>query len=754
MSAPLSGKRLGVYQVHELIGRGGMGEVYRAHDTSLGRSVAIKILPEGVTADADRLARFEREARVLAALQHPNIAIIHGMERADGMPAIVLEFVGGETLAERIARNTGSRGAVAPFADLLAIARQIADALEAAHEKGVVHRDLKPANVKVTPEGLVKVLDFGLAKVADPVGAAEESTLTTIEPTRQGFIAGTLSYMSPEQTRGQSVDKRTDIWAFGCVLFELLSGQRAFGADTPADIVAAILEREPAWDRLPPATPAPIRRLLRRCLEKDPRRRLRDIGDARIDIDEALSPRPSDELAAVRALSIAVKPLANLSGSPANDYFGEGLAEEITSALAKAGLHVIGRTSARALAARGLGPREVARELRVATVLDGSVQRADDRVRISVTLLSGSDGSVMWAERYDRRLEDIFAIQDEIARSVATELRATLKGGSLVRQETTDPQAHSLYLQGLYLWNRRTAPSIRQAVGLFEQALERDPNYARGYAGVALSKSVLPFYEDVNADALAKEARDAARRALAIDPTLTEAWAVQGIVNMCQWQLADAARDFTRAIDADPTFATARFWHGLYLTHLGKFDDADREFTRARDLEPLSLVIRVGQFLLLVNQRRFAEAEVMARGVVADDPSFALARFQLAALLADSGRFEESAAMLSAILDVPSVRPAEVRSTLAYALARAGRLQEARSVIEALRVSRGGQFPPTAVLASALMVLGDREAGIEVLRAAVEQHDPNLALIGHAARLDELRSDPQARAILALAWAH
>ena len=282
----LTGRRLGVYHVQERIGAGGMGEVYLARDTRLGRDVAIKILPQVFTADPDRLARFDREARVLASLNHPNIGAIYGLEEAAGVRGLVLELVDGETLADRLRRGP------IPVAEALSIARQIADALDAAHEKGIVHRDLKPANIKITPDGTVKVLDFGLAKAAAGDGARPDLTdspTITVAGTREGVILGTAAYMSPEQARGQAVDKRADIWAFGCVLYEMLTGRPAFGRDTITDTLAALVEREPDWSRLPAGVSLNLRRLLQRCVDKDPKRRLRDIADARYEIEAALT---------------------------------------------------------------------------------------------------------------------------------------------------------------------------------------------------------------------------------------------------------------------------------------------------------------------------------------------------------------------------------------------------------------------------------------------------------------------------------
>ena len=297
----VAGRRLGSYEVQEQIGAGGMGEVYRARDTKLGRDVAIKILPRVFTSDPDRLMRFEREARMLATLNHPHIGAIYGFEDAEGMRALVLELVDGETVANRIARGP------LPVKDALTLARQIADALDAAHEKGIVHRDLKPANIKITSEGTVKVLDFGLAKAASAGAATADQTQSptaTAGGTREGVILGTAAYMSPEQARGLKVDKRTDIWAFGCVLYEMLTGRLPFAGHTVSDTIAAILEREPDWKALPQATPASIRRLLQRSLEKDLKRRLRDIGDARLELDDVLIsaavPRPGEPREASR----------------------------------------------------------------------------------------------------------------------------------------------------------------------------------------------------------------------------------------------------------------------------------------------------------------------------------------------------------------------------------------------------------------------------------------------------------------------
>ena len=425
------GTRLGHYDVTSLLGEGGMGQVWQATDTQLNRQVALKILPDAFADDPDRLARFTREAQILASLNHPNIAAIYGIEEAEGTRALVLELVEGPTLADRIAQ-----GAI-PIEDALPIARQIAEALEAAHEAGVIHRDLKPANIKVREDGTVKVLDFGLAKAfqADPSNA----TTVTTAGTEAGAILGTIGYMSPEQTRGKPVDKRADVWAFGCVLYEILTGQKAFAGETRSDTVAAVLERTPSWQALPVTTPSNLQRLLRRCLEKNPRDRIRDIGDARLEFDDltpnvdpstAVTPghsassrltlRVSLAALAVVALvaatllspwraqlgapitSLAVLPFEWLDAAGDDDYLGIGIAADIITRVSQIReLTVRPTTAVRGYAGRDTPPLDAGRELAVEGVLEGTLQHQYDRIRVNVNLLAVQDGSSIWTDTFD-----------------------------------------------------------------------------------------------------------------------------------------------------------------------------------------------------------------------------------------------------------------------------------------------------------------------------------------------------------------
>ena len=768
------------YTLERELSGGGMSRVFVATETRLRRAVVVKVLSTesaaGVSAD-----RFEREIQLAASLQQANIVPLLSAGDTEGIPFYTMPFVEGESLRGRLVKD-----GKLPVADCASILRDVARALSYAHAHGVVHRDIKPDNILLS-HGAAVVADFGIAKAI----SAARTQVSGATLTQAGTSIGTPSYMAPEQVAGDAAaDHRVDLYAFGCVAYELLCGHPPFVDPSPSRVLAAHLAEKPRSIRdLRPDTPGGLATIVMRCLEKQPDHRPAGADELLRSLEAIVTPSgghptgvapshggrawwrsPAAMAAGLVVLiavatvalktlrgpavakdsSIAVLPLLNLSGDSTNNYFGEGLAEEITAALAKAGLHVIGRGSARGLAAKGLDAREIAKQLGVATVLQGTVQRAGERVRISVTLTSGADGSVKWTEKYDRQLKDVFAVQDEIARSIVTQLRATLTtgGGTLVHTETADPEAHSLYLQGLYLWNRRTGPAIHQAIALFEQAVKRDPKYARAHAGIALAYTVLTHYEDGNADSLTERGRTAAARALELDSTLAEAWTAKAYGNTQHWNNAQAESDFRRAIQYDSTFATARFWHGLLLEHVGRTDDALREMDAAIRLEPTSLVIQSGRAQVLADGRRIEEALAATRSVLTLDSTFALSRFSLGLMLSQSGRHEDAITVLRAVVDAPGVRRSELSGTLALALARGGRTAEARDVIAATRRTLGGGVVPSGAVAAALFELGDRDAAFATLDAAVRQHDPWLTNYSRGPRYNKMRTDPRAKALL------
>lgn len=576
------GKRLSFYEILGPLGAGGMAEVYRALDTRLEREVALKVLPEHLADDEVALTRFEREARTLASLTHPNIGAIHGVDQVEDICFLVLELVPGEDLARRF-----ERGAL-PVAEVLEIGRQVAEGLAVAHKAGVVHRDLKPANVVVTPDGRAKILDFGLAKKltyeSSATSESDESTLTG-----EGTILGTADYMSPEQSRGREVDERTDRWAFGCLLFELLSGERIFPADSVPDKLAAIHADEPRWDALPSTTPPAVRALIERCLEKDAESRTIDLEEAaRILAGTAAAPPKAP------TLSIAVLPFAN-SGSKAEDeYFSDGIADEVRNALGLLpGLRVAARTSSFAFKDRSADTIEIGAKLGVSRVLEGSVRRAGERLRITVQLIDAKNGYQLWSERFDRETGDIFDVQDEVAAAVAAALREELgatEAPTLAPRRTSNLEAYDRYLQGQFHLRQRGS-ALEQAVLAFRGALELDPDLADAHAGLAMAYSLLSYYGSRRPHKMMPCARAAAERALAINPKLAAAHTALAWVHMIyDWDDACAQSEFQAALRFEPDAVQPRLWYGAYILSLfqGRTTEGLAMCREAVELDPLS----------------------------------------------------------------------------------------------------------------------------------------------------------------------
>ena len=742
------GTHLGPYEIGALLGAGGMGEVYRARDTKLDRDVAIKVLPDTFAHDPERLARFEREAKTLAALNHPNIAHIHGVEDSTGVQALVLELVDGPTLADRLASGS------IPLSESLGIAKQLVGALDAAHERGIVHRDLKPANIKLRPDGTVKVLDFGLAKVVTGDRATldlTQSPTVTGGGTRAGVILGTTAYMSPEQACCKPVDKRTDIWAFGCVLYEMLTGQPTFARETATETLAAIIERDPEWKALPHATPPAIVRLLRRCLEKDPRRRLHDVADVRIEIDEAHSSllRPVE-----RTASIAVLAFTDMSAAKDQDWFCDGIAEEILNALTPLeGLRVAARTSAFSFKGKSVDLRTIGEKLNVTTVLEGSVRRAGDRVRITAQLSDVRNGYQLWSERYDRELKDIFDVQDEIAKAIAERLRVTLVGDKddrLVEQATTNIEAYQLYLKGRALVDRRGA-SVPAGLDLLGRAVELDPGYSQAWAGVADALTVLAYSGAARGSESKSRAIAAARRSIELNPKSAAGHTALACATLLyENNRAMAKQEFERALELNPSYGMGRCWYALlYLQWArGEYEQGIVEARRALNSDPLSAYVMMTLGNCLFTAGRLDEAIDTCQRAIQLDPESFVARWALGISLGMAGRFEEAVSTLEAAAGM-SGRHSLALVGLAGVFEQAGKPAEALALHRELMGRASRTYVSASHLALTAEAAGLHEEAMAFARRAWDEREPSFILWArHFPQYRRLHSDPRFEAIL------
>jgi non-specific serine/threonine protein kinase len=573
-----AGASLAHYRLIARIGAGGMGVVWKAHDTRLSREVAVKLLPDDLAADPEILDRFQREAQAVAALNHPNIVTLHSVEQADGVRFFTMELIAGRTLRELI-----PGGGIA-LDRLIEIGVELADALSAAHQRGVVHRDLKPANVMVTAGGRVKILDFGLAVVRRPEPSALDSLWSTDRQDDQ-VVVGTLHYMSPEQLRGQGVDPRTDLFSLGVILYQLATGRRPFDGETVASLAASIVTDIPAPpSRLRPELPRRLDEIVARCLEKDRALRVQSAGEVR-DMLEGLR-RPGAGLGG-GGTSIAVLPFADMSPDRDQAYFCEGIAEEILTALAPL-LRVASRTSAFQFKGMPLGSREIGRRLGVRHLLEGSVRKAGDRLRVTAELTDVEAGYCLWSERFDRDTKDVFAIQEEIARRIVEALRVTLspsQSEALSRPGTADVEAYEYYLKGRLYFTQFSRRGVQFAREMFARAIERDPGYAPAHAGLADCCTYL-FMHVMGSEAMRDAAIEAGRRAVALAPELAQAHVSLGLALSLTRDHDAAVREFEAALALAPRLFEAHYFYARDAFMQGDLEKAVRLYERACEVRP------------------------------------------------------------------------------------------------------------------------------------------------------------------------
>jgi serine/threonine-protein kinase len=740
------GKTLSHYRILEQIGAGGMGEVYRAHDERLHRDVAVKVLPAGALADETARKRFRNEALALSKLNHPHIATVFDFDTWDGVDFIAMELVEGQSLEEKL-----QAGAL-PEEEIVEIGRQIADALEEAHEQGVVHRDLKPGNISLTAKGRVKVLDFGLARMLQPV-----SELASTEAlTEKHAVVGTLPYMSPDELRGERSDHRSDIYSFGVVLYEMATGGLPFEEEVFTLLTVAILDRAPESPAVRNRKISPgLEAIILKALEKSPGHRYQSAREMREDLERLLSPmslvppRPrrssrawiwvAGSLAVVAAVavvllswdrspeidSVAVLPLENLSGDPEQDYFAAGMTEALITDLAKIGaLQVISRSSTQRFKGTDRPLPEIARLLKVDAVIVGSVLRSDDRVRITARLVHAETDRHLWAESYERDLRDVLAIQAEVAREIAGEIQLTLtpeEEARLTRERPVDPAAHAAYLRGRYHWNRRTREDLELGLRHFREAVAKDPHYAAAHAGLADSYNMLSEteYGEIPAREAQAEARHAAEKAVELDGNLAEGHAALGYVLLQQGDEAGAERELERAIALNPSYVTARHYYSVVLCLRGDLDRAIDEVRRALQLDPLSGVVNLNLGRYLYWARRYDDAVAQLRRTLELDPESVNAHFWLGYAYLQKSMPEQAVAAHTKVEDL-------YPDALDYTYGAVGRKEEARQILSQVE---GRETPGPAFAISIVYVgLGENDLALDWLEKSFEREEIGGAL--------------------------
>ena len=769
------GRRIGPFEVLELLGAGGMGEVYRARDTRLGREVALKVLPADAVADATARARLLREARLASQLNHPHICTIHEVGESDPSAGsgqagvyIAMELVEGQSLSATLA------GGALPTEQVLRFGSQIADALAHAHAHGVVHRDLKSLNVVITPEGRAKVLDFGLAKRLDDQNTDEVTRLRT-SLTEPGMVVGTLGYMAPEQLRGEAADARSDIWALGVVLYEMASGVRPFEGQTGYALTSAILKEEPR--PLPAAVPAEVGATITRCLEKEPGRRYQQAGEVRAALEatqagtapswatwhyrlarrrklaRAVAVVATAGLVATlialvatdagglrtrltggsaAAIKLAVLPFENRTGDPEQEYFSDGLTDEMIAQLGRlhpAGLLVIARTSVMRYKNSKTPLDQIARELGVAYVLEGSARREAGRVRISAELIHAQHQTQVWADTFERELSGIFALQSEVAKQVANALALKLlpaEQARLANVKTVDPEAYDAYLKGVRAHRLLTKASLEAAERYFNEALKEDPTFAPAWALMARVWTGRQQMGIVPPGEAAPKAKAAILRALALDENAFEAQrALAGIMTFTDWDWPAAERAWNKTLALNPNDADALAAHSQYVTMMGRREEAMKEVERAVELDPFNTKVLGFRATALVSARRYDEAIAAARALQKLQPDATLATTALFRAFLGKGMFEEAYAIQ---LRQYGGDP-ELKSALERGHAEAGHVGAARRLADVL-AARFGKAGGLGAFGLAILYIqaGDRDRAFEWLERAYRRARPQHAL--------------------------
>jgi serine/threonine protein kinase/Flp pilus assembly protein TadD len=778
------GQTLGHYHILEQIGAGGMGVVFRAHDERLDRDVAIKFLPPGAVNDEPARKRFRKEALTVSNLNHPNIATIYDFDSQEGVDFLVMELISGETLDEKL-----SAGPL-PEKEILRLATQMVEGLAAAHAHGVAHRDLKPGNLRVTPDGRLKILDFGLAKLFLPASP----TAATGSLSQSQALSGTLPYMAPEQLLGEKVDGRTDIHAVGTVLYEMATGKRPFTETQSSRLTDSILHQAPVSPRAVNArVSTELERMILKCLEKAPENRYQSARELEVDLRrlgasasshaggaaaKSRSSRRIPLIVAATALialvmllsllnpghwrdrlphgskpehieSLAVLPLANLSGDPAQDYFADAMTEQLTTDLAQiSSLRVISRTSAMNYKGAKKPLPQIARELNVDGVVEGSVQRSGQQVRITAQLMYGPTDQHMWAKTYERPLQDVLALENELAAEISKEVGGTLNPQQQVRLASTrqvNPESYELYLKGSSYFDEF---DLLKSVDYLNQAIKLDPNYAASYAKMAEDYYFLGFFNLMAPNVAFPRMKDAALKALERDENLAAAHGALALVKLhYDWDFPGAEKEFKRALELNPNDADIRHDYSHYLIAMGRLEESATESDRALQLDPVDTGLRACLCWHRYSARQYGESVAQALKAIQAEPDDSWSHIILGWDYEQQGRFEEAISELQTAVKLFGDKEFAL-AALGHAYALAGKKQQTEEVLAKLKNMEKHGYVSAFDMAVIYTGAGDKEKALQWLEKAFEERSSFLIYSRWEPRLDPLRSDPRFQALL------
>jgi serine/threonine protein kinase/Tfp pilus assembly protein PilF len=736
------GKTISHYKVLEKIGEGGMGVVYKAEDTKLKRTIALKFLPPELTRDQEARGRFMKEAQAAAALDHPHICTVHEIDETDGKTFIAMAYIEGQSIKEKIEAGP------LEIDEAVDIALQIAEGLKEAHDKGITHRDIKPANIMLTAKGQAKIMDFGLAKLEWGPDLTKTAT-----------ILGTVAYMSPEQARGEKVDLRTDIWSLGCVLYEMLSGQKPFKSAPDQAAIYAIMNESPQpLNSLRKELPQELVGTVNKCLEKNPDKRYQKAGEIAADLSslrKKLKSEVTEKQPAEKKPSIAVLPFVDMSPQRDQEYFCDGIAEELINALTHIkDLRVVARTSAFAFRGEKVDVREIGKKLNVSAVLEGSIRKAGNRIRVTTQLINVEDGYHLWSEKFDREMEDIFAIQDEISLAIVDHLKVKLlarEKDAIEKRPTDDPEAYNLYIKGLYFNWQTYEDAFDRSLDYYNKAIDKNPTFALPYVGIGMAYvglSALSLRPPAN---VLPKAKAALKKAQELDDSLAEVhFLAAALAYWFDFDWEEAEKRFQKTFELNPGFALAHSQYPWFLLAMNRFDEVIREIKLAQELDPLKPLFYAMSVGLHRMIGKHDEAIREFHRAIELDPDIGLAYFHLGCVYLDKGMMEEAASTFKKSIElVTGAGWAEAKLGIIHVLQ--GEKEKAQQILDELVERKKKNYVESFSIASLYSHLGHTDKAFEYLDLAYEERDtlmPYLNVISVFELSKEVYADPRYKKLL------